>query len=94
MSNYDFIETKGSLERIEKVSNAIRSGIPILNEGETGTSKTRTDIVASQTIVLNFSSQTTKDTDSWGRFSFINGPYTKAFMDEINLAYENVLQCI
>ena len=115
MSNPEFIETEGSLERVNKVLNGIRSGNPILLEGETGTSKTRTAIVASQRnkqtpIVINFSSQTTiedligrisKDTDSWGGFSFTNGPYTEAFMngnclilDEINLAYENVLQCI
>lgn len=115
MSNPEFIETQGSLERVNKVKDAILSGNPILLEGETGTSKTRTAIVASQmtnheTIVLNFSSQTTiddiigrisKDQSSWGGFSFINGPFTEAFskgycliLDEINLAYENVLQCI
>lgn len=82
MSHPDFIETEGSLKRVNTVLEGIRSGNPLLLEGETGTSKTRTAIMASlkndqKPIVINFSSQTTiedligritKDTDSYGCF--------------------------
>lgn len=91
----NFIETEKSLQRINIVYDGIRSGIPILLEGETGTSKTRTAIKAAiknhqKPIVFSFSSQTTiedmigrmtKDTNSWSGFGFKYGPYTQAFME-------------
>lgn len=110
-----FIRTKKAVSRINKVINGIKSGIPLLLEGETGTSKTATAKAAAEeigqtTIIFSFSSQTTtdeligrvsKNTDSWSGFSFNKGRYTEAFekgycliLDEINLAHENVLQCI
>ena len=93
MSNSQFIQTKGALSRVEKVINGIKSGIPLLLEGETGTSKTATarqaaKIINQHAIVFNFSSQTTvedllgrmsKNNDSWSGFSFIKGPFTEAF---------------
>lgn len=110
-----FIRTKKAISRIKKVINGINSGIPLLLEGETGTSKTATakaaaEEIGQRPIIFSFSSQTTtdeligrisKNTDSWSGFSFIKGKYTEAFenghcliLDEINLAHENVLQCI
>ncbi|OHT12744.1 hypothetical protein TRFO_17377 [Tritrichomonas foetus] len=90
-----FIETKGSLERVNKVLDGIQSGIPVLLEGETGTSKTKTATIASiknnqKPIILNFSSQTTiedllgritRNENSWSGFSFKNGPYTDAYVN-------------
>ncbi|OHT01916.1 hypothetical protein TRFO_31156 [Tritrichomonas foetus] len=93
MKDTSFILTKGAEERINIVSEGILSGIPILLEGETGTSKTITAIQAAlqnnqKPIVFSFSSQTTVEdllgrislsNDSWCGFSFKKGPYTDAF---------------
>lgn len=103
------------MQRVQTVIDGIKSGIPLLLEGETGTSKTSTakqaaEEIKQKVIIFNFSSQTSvedllgrvsKNNDSWSGFSFIKGPYTRAFeegycliLDEINLAHETVLQCI
>lgn len=89
----NFIRTKGAISRIKTVVDGIKSGIPLLLEGETGTSKTATARQAAaeikqKVIVFNFSSQTSiedllgrvsKNNDSWSGFSFIKGPFTEAF---------------
>ena len=88
-----FIRTKGAISRIQKVVDGIKSGIPLLLEGETGTSKTATAKCAAKeinqnAILFNFSSQTTvedllgrisKSSDAWSGFSFKKGPFTEAF---------------
>ena len=91
--SFSFIKTKGAMMRIKAVIDGIQSGIPLLLEGETGTSKTATarkaaEEINQKAIVLNFSSQTSvedllgrvsKNNDSWSGFSFIKGKYTEAF---------------
>ena len=88
-----FIGTKQSNQRIQKIIDGIQSGIPVLLEGPTGTSKTRSakkacEIINQKCLILNFSSQTkiedllgqmARNSDQFGGFSFKKGPYSEAY---------------
>ena len=68
----------------------ILSGISVLSEGSTGTSKTRTTLIAWEYItkILNKDSE---DDDSFFK-AYIKGH--KILLDKINLAPREVLECI
>ena len=89
----NFIITPNALERLEKINNLLDSDIPIILEGPTGTSKTKTieelcKIKGFDLIKFNLSSETTSedligrllsDKNQWSGFSFFEGPFIKAF---------------
>lgn len=102
-----FIMTKGAKSRLSRIQEAFNCKFPVLLEGPTGTSKTRSVQILSilmdkPLIRFNLSSETTtedllgrlvSDKESWGCFSFQEGPFIDAFahgkwllLDEINLA--------
>ncbi|KAK8886006.1 hypothetical protein M9Y10_041465 [Tritrichomonas musculus] len=110
-----FILTDGAKNRMLKIHDAFKSKFPVLLEGPTGTSKTRSvqilsNLMGKPLIRFNLSSETTtedllgrlvSDKDSWGCFSFKEGPFIDAFvngkwllLDEINLAPQSILQCM
>ena len=79
---------------MQKIKNFFDSGIPVLLEGPTGTSKTKTiqvlcEILNKKLIRFNLSAETTiedligrlgsSNEDSWNSFTFIPGPFTEAF---------------
>jgi midasin (ATPase involved in ribosome maturation) len=90
----NFIPTEEAKERLQKIKNFFDSRIPVLLEGPTGTSKTKTiqvlcDILKKNLIRFNLSSETTIEDligrlgsggeDSWSNFKFIPGPFYNAF---------------
>jgi len=90
----NFILTKEAKERLQKIKNFFDSKIPIMLEGPTGTSKTKTiqvlcDILKKKLIRFNLSSETAIEDligrigsggeDSWSSFKFVPGPFTEAF---------------
>ena len=97
MTETPFIRTHGAKLRIQKIVNGISSGVPVLLEGPTGTSKTRSAIEAcnelgQQYILFNFSSQTTiedlmgrmaHDPSNFGGFDYKEGPYVDAYKNGI-----------
>ena len=91
----NFIATKEAKERLQKLNSFIQSDIPILLEGPTGTSKTKTiqvlcDLLGKTLIRFNLSNETStedligrlgsSDEDSWSNFKFIPGPFSEAFI--------------
>ena len=89
----NFVLTEDAKERLQKIKNFFDSKIPIMLEGPTGTSKTKTiqvlcEITNRKLIRFNLSNETTiedligslgsKD-DSWSGFQFVPGPFTEAF---------------
>ena len=128
LDNYNYILTKQAKNRLDKLYTYIIKGIPVLLEGETGTSKTLSaEIICKQIfearnkdniknnndesyIKFNLSAEV-KINDLMQKFmgnknslsglEIFDGPFLKAFkkgipliLDEINLASEEVLQCI
>ena len=130
LDNYNYILTEKAKERLDKLYTYITYGIPVLLEGETGTSKTLSaEIICkhmSEIMKNNAQSNDINEEESYIKFNlsaevkindlmqkFIgeessltglkinDGPFLKAFkkgipliLDEINLASEEVLQCI
>ena len=90
----NFIPTEKAKERLQKLKEFFDSKNPILLEGPTGTSKTKTiqvlcEILKKKLIRFNLSSETTIEDligrlgsggdDSWSNIKFIPGPFTDAF---------------
>ena len=90
----NFIPTDEAKERLQKIKNFFDSRIPVMLEGPTGTSKTKTiqvlcDILKKKLIRFNLSSETTIEDligrlgscgeNSWSSFKFVPGPFTEAF---------------
>ena len=126
LDNYNYILTDKAKNRLDKLYTYISKGIPVLLEGETGTSKTLTaEIICKHIfeinnnknnnteenyIKLNLSAEVKindlmqkfiGNKDSLSGLEIVDGPFIKAFkrgipliLDEINLASEEVLQCI
>ena len=129
LNNYNYILTEKAKERLDKLYTYIYYGIPVLLEGETGTSKTLSaEIICKNINELRKLKQNKikKEEESYIKFNLsaevkindlmqkfigdktslsgleiIDGPFLKAFkkgipliLDEINLASEEVLQCI
>lgn len=128
LDNYNYILTNQAKERLDKLYTYISNGIPVLLEGETGTSKTLSSEIICKYIYeiknkdnpnrnedkcyikFNLSAEV-KINDLMQKFmgnknslyglEIVDGPFLKAFkkgipliLDEINLATEEVLQCI
>ena len=128
LDNYNYILTENAKNRLDKLYTYISNGIPVLLEGETGTSKTLSaEIICKQIfekekiinkkikneesyIKFNLSAEIKindlmqkfmGNKDSLSGLEIVDGPFLKAFkkgipliLDEINLASEEVLQCI
>ena len=90
----NFVPTEEAKERLQKIKNFFDSRIPVMLEGPTGTSKTKTiqvlcDILKKKLVRFNLSSETTIEDligrlgsggeDSWSNFKFVRGPFTEAF---------------
>ena len=89
----NFILTEEAEERLQKLNNLFISKIPVLLEGPTGTSKTKTIQVLCklkklELIRFNLSSETTiddllgriiSDKDSWSGLKFLEGPFVDAY---------------
>ena len=134
LDKYNYILTDQAKERLDKLYTYIKSGVPVILEGETGASKTlsaeiickyiyemkkKERIISGITpkdgeekrfIKFNLSADT-KINDLMQKFignknslsglKIVDGPFYTAFkeglpliLDEINLASEEVLQCI
>ena len=90
----NFVLTEEAKIRLQKIKNFFDSRIPVMLEGPTGTSKTKTiqvlcDILHKKLVRFNLSSETTIEDligrlgsggeDSWSSFKFVPGPFTEAF---------------
>ena len=90
----NFVLTDEAKTRLQKIKNFFDSRIPIMLEGPTGTSKTKTiqvlcEVLHKKKVRINLSSETTIEdligrlgsggTDSWSSFRFVPGPFTEAF---------------
>jgi midasin (ATPase involved in ribosome maturation) len=90
----EFIFTDGAKERMAKIYSYFQNKIPILLEGPTGTSKTRSvqmicTLLGSELVRLNLSAETVtediimgrlvSDPNTWGGFTFKLGPFIRAF---------------
>ena len=92
----NFIFTKEANIRIQKLFNQLKSNIPVMLEGPTGTSKTKTiqvlcDLLGLELIRINLSSETTiedlmgrliadKD-NSFSGFKYKEGAFAKAYSE-------------
>ena len=128
LDNYNYILTNKAQNRLDKLYTYISNGIPVLLEGETGTSKTLSAEIICKHIfeIRNKGNDNIKYEDNYIKFNLsaevkisdliqkfmgeknslsgleiVDGPFVKAFkkgipliLDEINLASEEVLQCI
>ena len=133
LNNYNYILTDQAKERLDKLYTYIKSGVPVILEGETGSSKTLSaeiickyiyemkkdnsetskiseDETEQMYIKFNLSAETKindlmqkfiGDKNSLSGLKIVDGPFYTAFknglpliLDEINLASEEVLQCI
>ena len=101
----NFIPTEEAKERLQKIKNFFDSRIPVMLEGPTGTSKTKTiqvlcDILNKKLVRFNLSSETTIEDligrlgsggeDSWSSFKFVSGPFTEAFENGYVLLLDEV----
>jgi hypothetical protein len=100
----EFIFTDGAKERIAKIHTYFQNKIPILLEGPTGTSKTRSvqiicTLLRTELVRLNLSAETVtedimgrlvSDPNTWGGFAFKIGPFIKAFKDGLCLLLDEV----
>ena len=101
----NFIPTDEAKERLQKIKNFFDSRIPVMLEGPTGTSKTKTiqvlcDILRKKLIRFNLSSETTIEDligrlgscgeNSWSSFKFVPGPFTEAFENGYVLLLDEV----
>ena len=90
----NFVPTKEAKKRLQKIKNFFDSRIPVMLEGPTGTSKTKTiqllcDVLKKKLVRFNLSIETTIEDligrlgsggeDSWSSFRFVAGPFTEAF---------------
>ena len=127
IDNYNYILTEKAKDRLDKLYTYISYGIPVLLEGETGTSKTLSAEIICKHIFDMSERKNSKnkkeeyikynlsadvkindlmqkfigDNNFFSGLEIIDGPFLKAFkegipliLDEINLASEEVLQCI
>ena len=125
LDNYNYILTDKAKNRLDKLYTYISQGIPVLLEGETGTSKTLSaEIICKEIFQTKAQSQIKNESyikfnlsaevkindlmqkfmgnkNSLSGLEIFDGPFLKAFkngipliLDEINLASEEVLQCI
>ena len=139
LDNYNYILTDNAKERLNKLYTYIANGVPVLLEGETGSSKTLSAEIICKYIYeknkekeegdnfgisnslekydkdetfikFNLSSEVKindlmqkiiGDKNSISGLKIVEGPFYRAFkegkpliLDEINLASEEVLQCI
>ena len=125
LDNYNYILTDKAKNRLDKLYTYISKGIPVLLEGETGTSKTLSaEIICKEIFHNKEHNQIKKESyikfnlsaevkindliqkfmgnkNSLSGLEIFDGPFLKAFkngipliLDEINLASEEVLQCI
>ena len=116
LQQYNYILSEKAEERINKLYTYIHKGVPVILEGETGSSKTLTaEIICkywfkNKYIKFNLSADVrigdlmrkfSGDQNSASGLKIVNGPFYQAFtegipliLDEINLASEEVLQCI
>ena len=92
-TNDSFYYSKGSIQRFQIIQKFYKINVPILLEGPTGTSKTKTiqqyyKILDKKLKKINFSSESSiedllgrvvSNETKWGSFSFEEGPYLKAF---------------
>lgn len=95
LEKQNFILTDGARERLIKLNNFLECGVPVLLEGPTGTSKTRSaEVVCKllniELIRFNLSSETKTvdllgyyigDPNSWAGISMQEGPFVKAFTE-------------
>ena len=126
--NYNYILTEKAKNRLDKIYTYITKGIPVLLEGETGTSKTFSaetickyiydlknrnnpnNSIKESFIKFNLNAEVTIN-DLIQKFianentliglQIVDGPFLKAFkegipliLENINLASEDILQCI
>lgn len=90
----NFVLTEEADNRLQKIKNFFDAKLPIILEGHTGTSKTKTiqvlcRILNKDLIRFNLSNETTIEdligrlgsggNDSWSSFEFVPGPFAKAF---------------
>ena len=92
-----FIPTKEAIERIQRINFFFESKIPVVLEGDTGTSKTKSIEVLcnilgknDKLIRLNLSSETSiedlmgrliSNKENWSGFSFVEGPFIDAYIN-------------
>ena len=101
----DFVLTEEAKKRLQKIKNFFDSRIPVLLEGPTGTSKTKTiqvlcHVFKKKLIRFHLSSETnigdligrvvSGGEDSWSSFRFVPGPFTEAFSKGYVLLLEEV----
>ena len=100
----NFVKTNQARERIQKIDNFLDSDIPIVLEGDTGTSKTKSVevycfIKKKKMIRFNLSSETTiedlmgrliSQNDSWSGFKFVSGPFIDAYTNGYILLLDEV----
>lgn len=101
----NFVPTEEAIERLQKIKNFFDSRIPVMLEGPTGTSKTKTiqvlcEILGRKLVRFNLSSETTIEDligrlgsggeDSWSSFKFVPGPFTEAFENGYVLLLDEV----
>ena len=92
----NFILTSNAEERIQKLFNQLQSNIPVMLEGPTGTSKTKTvqvicDLLETEPVRINLSSETTIEDlmgkltadkeNSFSGFSYKKGSFTEAYSE-------------
>ncbi len=101
-----FIPTKESIERIQKINFFFESKIPLVLEGDTGTSKTKSIEVlcnilgkSDKLIRLNLSSETSiedlmgrliSNNENWSGFIFIEGSFIDAYINGKILLFDEV----
>ena len=101
----NFILTFNAKERLQKLKHFFDAKIPILLEGPTGTSKTKTiqilcEILNKKLVRFNLSNETAIEDligrlgsggeDSWSTFKFVPGPFTEAFENGYVLLLDEV----
>ena len=100
----NFVKTNQARERIQKIDNFLDLDIPIVLEGDTGTSKTKSVevycfIKKKKMIRFNLSSETTiedlmgrliSQNDSWSGFKFVSGPFIDAYTNGYILLLDEV----
>lgn len=90
-----FIPTEEAIERIQRINYYFESKIPVVLEGDTGTSKTKSIEVlcnilnkndklirlklSSETCIEDLMGRLISDNEKWSSFSFIEGPFIDAY---------------
>ena len=101
----NFVLTEEAKKRLQKIKNFFDSRIPVILEGPTGSSKTKTiqvlcDVLKIKLVRFHLSSETniedligrlsSGEEDSWSSFRFVPGPFTEAFSKGYVLLLEEV----